>query len=205
MLKVLLLLLICFVLSLALYGCRGPARIDAPDVDPETAADKAIERYDTNKDNVLSEGELARCPGIRQMLSLYDKDGNKSVDRSEIAQRIGELFRNRVGLTQIRSSVTYQGRPLPDATIVFEPEPYLGGEVQTAQGTTNSNGSAQMGIAEEHLPENVRNMKLLQYGTYKVRITHPKIQLPAKYNSDTTLGYETKLGDPFATFTLTDR
>jgi hypothetical protein len=53
------------------------------------------------------------------------------------------------------------------------------------------------------LPENVRTMKLLQYGTYKVRITHPKIQLPAKYNTETTLGYETKMGSPFATFALT--
>jgi hypothetical protein len=60
-----------------------------------------------------------------------------------------------------------------------------------------------MAIAEEHLPENVRTMKLLQYGTYKVRITHPKIQLPARYNSETTLGYETKMGNPFATFALT--
>ncbi len=199
-----LLLLAGCALSLAFVGCgRGPARIDAPDIDPESAADKAIELYDSNNDNSLSEEELAQCPGIRSMVSLYDKDENKSVDRAEVAQRLGELFKNRVGLTQLRSRVTYRGRPLSDAIIVFEPEPYLGDEVQTARGTTDSNGSAQMAIAEEHLPENVRTMKLLQYGTYKVRITHPKIQLPARYNSETTLGYETKMGNPFATFALT--
>lgn len=205
MLRLKFLSLVGFALSLALTGCgRGPARIDAPEIDPESSADKAIELYDSNNDNSLNEAELAGCPGIRSMVSLYDTDGNKSVDRTEIAQRLGELFKNRVGLTQLRSRVTYRGRPLPNATIVFEPESYLGDDVQTAQGTTNSNGSAQMGIAEDHLPENVRKMKLVQYGTYKVRITHPKIQLPAKYNSETTLGYETKMGNPFATFALTD-
>jgi hypothetical protein len=199
----LLLLAACGLLQ-AFVGCgRGPARIDAPNIDPDAAADKAIELYDSNNDNALTEAELAGCPAIRSMVSLYDKDGNKSVDRAEIAQRLGELFKNRVGLTQLRSRVTYRGRPLSNATIVFEPEPYLGDDVQTAQGMTDSNGSAQMAIAEEHLPENVRTMKLLQYGTYKVRITHPKIQLPAKYNTETTLGYETKMGSPFATFALT--
>lgn len=205
MLRVKFLLLVGFALSPVLTGCgRGPARIDAPEINLESAADKAIELYDSNNDNSLNEAELTRCPGIRSMVSLYDTDGNKSVDRTEIAHRLGELFKNRVGLTQLRSRVTYRGRPLSDANIVFEPESYLGDDVQTAQGTTNSNGSAQMGIAEDQLPENVRKMKLVQYGTYKVRITHPKIQLPAKYNSETTLGYETKMGDPFATFALTD-
>jgi hypothetical protein len=194
-----------FGLLLAVGCSRGPARVEAPAVDPVSAADQAIELYDANKDQALSEEELNRCPGINTMLSLYDQDGNRRIDRQEIARRIGELYENRVGLTQLRSRVTYRGRPLSEATIVFEPEPYLGKELQSAQGTTNTHGSAQMGIAEENLPENVRNMKLVQYGTYKVRITHPKIKLPAKYNSETTLGYETKMGDPFATFTLMDR
>jgi hypothetical protein len=195
----------CFVLPTVVGCSRGPARVEAPGIDSDSAADKAIELYDTNHDQSLSDHELTRCPGIRMMLSLYDEDGNRSVDRGEIARRLSSLLKNRVGLTQLRSRVMYRGRPLPDATVVFEPESYLGDEVQVAQGTTNAHGSAQMGVSEEYLPENVRSMKLVHYGTYKVRITHPKIKLPAKYNSETTLGYETKIGDPFATFTLTDR
>lgn len=187
-------------------GCaRGPARVQAPSVDPQAAADKAIELYDANRDQQLDTEEVARCPGINVMLSLYDQNNDGRVDRAEIAERLGDLLKNRVGLTQLRSHVTYRGRPLPNATVVFEPEAYLGGEVQTARGTTDAHGSAQMSIAEELLPENLRKMKLVHYGTYRVRITHPTIQLPAKFNSETTLGYETKIGDPFATFTLSER
>jgi hypothetical protein len=185
-------------------GCsRGPARVPAPSIDPEAAARQAIELYDKNHDLALSGEELTRCPGIRATLSMYDQDGNGLVDEHEIARRLGELLKNRVGLTQLRSRVTYRGGPLSEATVVFEPEPYLGDELQAAQGTTGAHGSAQMSIAEENLPQNVRHMKLIHYGTYKVRITHPEIKLPARYNSETTLGYETRVGDPFATFTLT--
>jgi hypothetical protein len=177
--------------------------VDAPSVDPETAADKAIELYDSNQDQLLSKDELANCPGILASLSLYDQDGNRRVDHDEIARRLKELLKNRVGLTQLRSRVTFRGKPLVGATITFDPEPYLGAEVEVARGTTNGHGSAQMSISEDLLPEHVRTMKLMHYGTYKVRITHPSIMLPAQYNTKTTLGYETKSGDPFATFALT--
>lgn len=45
-------------------------------------------------------------------------------------------------------------------------------------------------------------MRLSNIGTYKVRITHPTVNLPAKYNVNTTLGYESQLGSPVAKFDL---
>jgi hypothetical protein len=191
---------------LAAIGCsQGPSRIDPPSIDVETAAAQAIELYDKNGDEKLSKEELSQCPGVEASLTLYDTNGDQAVDRAEFAQRLGELLRSRVGLTNLRSRVTYQGRPLSDAVVVLEPEPYLGSEVQTATGTTDANGSASLGIAAENLPSNLQGRKLVHCGTYKVRITHPKIKLPAKYNTQTTLGYETRLGDPFAAFALTAR
>jgi hypothetical protein len=101
--------------------------------------------------------------------------------------------------------LTYQGQPLRDAVVVFEPEPYLGSAIEPAEGTTNAQGAAAIGIDSAHVPEALRNRKVMRCGTYKVRITHPKVSLPPKYNIETTLGYETQLGNPFATFTLTAR
>jgi hypothetical protein len=191
-------------LLVVIVGCsRGPARIPAPDVDPESAADKALELYDKNSDTKLDKAELAACPGIRDMLSLYDQDSSGSVDRNEILERLTGLLKSRIGLTQLRARVTYGGKPLSGAKVVLEPETYLGEEVQAAEGTTDAHGSAQMSIAPEQLPEQVQNMKLVHCGTFKVRITHPQIKLLPKYNTETTLGYETRLGDPFASFALT--
>jgi hypothetical protein len=197
-------LLYLHAIPFALIGCSGgPARIPAPEIDPQAAADQAIDLYDKNGDTRLDNAELAACPGIREMLSLYDQDGSGSVDREEIVQRLSGLLQNRIGLTQLRTRVTYRGRPLSGATVVFDPESYLGEEIQPAKGTTDAHGSAQMSVATEHLPEHVQNMRLVHCGTFKVRITHPQIKLPPMYNTETTLGYETRLGDPFASFSLT--
>ena len=54
----------------------------------------------------------------------------------------------------------------------------------------------------EKAPAALKNIKLIQYGTFKVRITHPTIKIPAKYNTDTTLGYETIPGQPTVSFVL---
>ena len=45
----------------------------------------------------------------------------------------------------------------------------------------------------------------VHYGTYRVEITHPTINIPAKYNTATTLGYETERGNPSTSFELKSR
>jgi hypothetical protein len=191
---------------LALLGCtRGPGRFEAPGVDPEAAAAEAIEIYDTNGNMALGQDELAKCPGILSKLSLYDQDGNGSVAEEEIARRLDDLLKGGTGGTTLIATVVYQGRPLGGATVVLEPEAYLGDEVQTAQGITSGAGSTGLGIPPECVPEHLRRIKSVHYGTFKVRITHPTISLPAKYNTETVLGYETEIGNPYVRFTLADK
>jgi hypothetical protein len=94
---------------------------------------------------------------------------------------------------------------LRGATIVLEPEPYLGEGIQRAEGVTDGAGSAGLGIPPEHVPKHLRRLKSVHYGTFKVRITHPTIKIPAKYNIDTQLGYETEPGNPYVRFALTSK
>jgi hypothetical protein len=184
-------------------GCsQGPSRITPPGIDPDSAADEAIKLYDTDKDGSLSKGELERTPAILTEIAAYDADKNGSVSRDEIVARISALRKTGVGLTRLNCNVTLNGRGLENAAVEFEPEPYLGDEIKAAMGATNARGVAQMAIPAEELPEDQRDIKGVHYGTYKVRITHPSIKLPAKYNTDTTLGYESRPGDPFARFNL---
>lgn len=70
------------------------------------------------------------------------------------------------------------------------------------QGITDADGVAQMAIPNEKLPADQQGLKAIHYGTYKVRITHPTTKLPGKYNTETTLGYESRPGDPYATYSL---
>ena len=186
-----------------LMGCsRGPARFDAPEVEPQAAAEEAIRLYDANSDGMLSKEELVKCPAVLSKLAVYDQDGSGSLTAVEISNQISTLFKNGTGGTKLNCLVTYKGRPLSGATVVLEPEPYLGDGIQTATGSTDGAGAAQMGIPPEFVPEHLRRMKSVHYGTFKVRVTHPTISIPAKYNTETELGYETEPGNPFARFVL---
>jgi EF-hand domain len=191
------------VVMVLVGGCSGaPQRVKPPKIDPSSAATQAMELYDTNHDAKLSQEELARCPGVLVAFDSYDTDNNKLIDAEEFQQHLSNLLRNGTGATQLVCNVSYQGQPLGDAKVVLEPEPYLGSDIQPAEGVTSSFGAAHVGMSPEKTPAALKAFKLIQYGTFKVRITHPKIQLPAKYNTDTTLGYETTPGDPAVSFAL---
>lgn len=194
------------LLVLFVGGCSGgPERVKPPRIDVKLAANQAMEMYDTDDDGKLSVQELAKCPGVLISLERYDTNHDKTIDLGEFVQHLTDLLRDRSGATQLGVGVTFQGSPLADAKVVMEPEPYLGSEIQTAEGVTTSYGQAEMGMPPDKAPAALRSMKLIQYGTFKVRITHPKIKLPAKYNSETTLGYETIPGQPFTTFALSNK
>jgi len=191
------------ILCAVLIGCsRGPAQFAAPEVDSQAAAGEAVKLYDANGDGALSKEELAQCPGVLSKLAIYDQDGGGSIDEQEILHQISALFKNGTGGTKLNCLITYKGKPLSGAIVVLEPEPYLGDGVQTATGTTDGAGAAQMGIPPEFVPEHLRRMKSVHYGTFKVRVTHPTISIPAKYNTETELGYETEPGNPFVRFAL---
>jgi hypothetical protein len=51
-------------------------------------------------------------------------------------------------------------------------------------------------MAAEDRPKNAPNMPLVQPGIYRVEITHPSVKIPAKYNTETTLGIEITSASP---------
>jgi hypothetical protein len=193
------------LISLALGCSGGPERVKPPRIDVKSASKQAMEMYDANHDGKLSVEELAQCPGVLVSLDRYDANQDKAIDLEEFTQHLTDLLRDGSGATQLGVGVTYQGSPLADAKVVMEPETYLGSDIQTAEGITTSYGQAEVGMPSDKVPAALKSMKLIQYGTFKVRITHPKINLPAKYNSETTLGYETIPGQPFVSFALSNK
>jgi hypothetical protein len=183
---------------LLVVGCWSrPGSFEAPEVSPKSAAAKAVELYDANDDQALDEKELAKCPGLLAKRANYDSDSNGSLEQAEIEAGIERLLGKGTGGTQLNCLVLYKGRPLGGAEVVLEPEPYLGDQVQAANGTTNGAGATQLGIPPEYLPEHLQQIKAVHYGTFKIRITHPTTAIPAKYNTETELGYETEVGNPF--------
>jgi len=147
-------------------------------------ADAAMEQGDKDGDGELSSDELDALPGLKYSLKQPDVDlnGDKKFSRDEIAARLQAYVDSKVSYVQFGAMVTYKGRDLPGAQILFVPEPFLGEVIPPAKGTTDPGGRTMM--ASEGQSDRIR------IGMYKVEITSDRVKLPAKYNTKTTLGIE---------------
>ena len=185
------------VCLLAAAACQpsGGSRVDPPSVDWEGAAEVAIKNYDKDGDGSLTETELTACPGLLVVMDQYDTTGDKQLSAEEISARLEEKYSRSAGLTTIQCRVTLDGRPLSGATVRYVPEAFLESVVKAAEGVTDQYGLASVAIPDEQLPDDQRGLGALQMGVYRVEITHPSQSIPAKYNAQTTLGYELHPGD----------
>jgi hypothetical protein len=184
--------ILCFAALSTAVGC-GDRRTYL--VDPEVSSKAAIEQYDKNGDALLDETELKACPALLNALRAFDDSKDKKLSREEIAEEIDYMYQRNSGLTAITCSVALDGSPLSGATVKFVPEKFLGDEIKTAEGITNSSGIASMSIPAEELPKELRRTSALRVGIYRVEITHPMKKLPAKYNTESELGFDFHAGD----------
>ena len=125
-----------------------------PPLDPAAIAKEAVSRYDANGDGKLDAKELEASPALCALLrTLKDHDAAHadSLTAEDIAARVnawkqgGVLFSNR-------TKVTLDGKPLADAVVTLEPEPYLGAAYHSSSGTTHAGGYAYIASAAEGHP-----------------------------------------------------
>lgn len=172
-----------------LTGCSfGPSAIQVPQIKPGELTETIFAKYDQNSDSKLSSGELESCPGMLRDMGRVDTDGDKHMSKGELSARFEMWVNGGIGASRLNCRVTKGGRPLANAHVKLVPEDFFEGLVQPAEGTTDSSGIAQMGIASENLPSDMANYRVVQQGYYKVEITHPSITIPAEYNTNTKLG-----------------
>ncbi len=167
-------------------GCTGGSRrVVSPEIDPDTAATAAIAQYDTDGDSVLSKAE---CTGSGFDFAKWDTNSDGNLNENEIVQRLRVYVNHGTGLMDLLCVVTLNGRPLENGKVVFEPELFLGDTIEAAEGTIDLDGHVMLAIpavvADDPVLTGVRP------GLYKVRITHPNVQVPTKYNEETTLGFD---------------
>lgn len=176
-----------------LGGCFGgsPAAVEAPVVDPADAVSRALETYDQDGDGALAGSELDRVPGIAMFLAEYDGNGDQRVSKDELTSRFEKLL-SPVSFAKFNCTILFNNRPLPDAEVTFQPEPFMGEGFKAAFGTTNPQGGAKIAVPNDQLPEPNRRLGGgLFMGLYKVTVTHPRVKIPEAYQGENTvLGYE---------------
>lgn len=187
---------LCLAAFAIAAGCSSaPSRVTAPGISGSAASD-AMTKYDKNSDGALDDDELKAVPGIARAKARFDKNSDGKVSADEISTRIGEWAGSKVGLTQYSLTFLLDGRPLDGATIKFVPEEFLGPDIKGGTGTTDSTGRANIAIAQEDLRPDEKGLQGMRLGVYKIEITHPSIQIPAKYNTATEIGAEIAHDDP---------
>lgn len=175
------------ILVLAIPGCSqlpsGPSR---PSFSPSASGSQALEDYDENGDGKIDLDEAKKSPGMLEAFSRIDSDGDSALTAGEIADRVSYYKSAATTIVDGGVQVTAGGRPLGGVEVTFEPEPFLGDAFAPCSGETNASGIAYLAGADAEFPG-------LYLGMYTVKIsklTGGKERIPAKYNSQTTLGYE---------------
>jgi hypothetical protein len=191
--------LLVSTLLTAVASCHyGPAAVKQPAIDATAAGKLAMAMYDKNGDGKVAGDELENAPALKAALPRLDTNGDGGVSADEVTARVNAWKEMRTGMTYVQCRVMLNGQPLSGAEVTFEPEPFLGDEIKPAVGTTTMQGDATPVIR----PEDRLDPKLpggVHLGLYKVRISkldNGKQIIPARYNTETTLGQEVAYDDP---------
>ena len=169
-------------------GCfGGPKRASTPDWNVEAITDGCMQQCDEDGDGFISSQELKNAPGLKYCWQQLDTDGDKKLSRAEVLQRFQDYDQLGGGYQSLTCFVMLNGRPLGDAQLRLVPEPFLADYIGEAIGEVydeNTGIASVESVGEEGGEFGVRS------GMYLVEITSPSVQIPAKYNTETTLGVE---------------
>lgn len=171
---------------------KSPPRIASPAFDPSVNSAKAMELYDTDKDGKISGEELDNAPGLKAALKVMKTDKEKGITKEQIADRLKKWLDSRIGRTSLSCIVQHNGKPLEGAKVKFIPEKFLKDALpETGEGVTNQNGMAMISVPTQPGPDSLPPG--IPPGMYRVEITKDGEAIPAKYNTETTLGQEVSL------------
>lgn len=168
-------------------GCSTkPSRVYAPSIDASAAGTKAMEMYDTDKDGKISGDELDKCPALKAAIAQIDTTNEGAVTAAKITARVKQWQETKLGRMALYCTVLRNGKPLADVEIKFVPENFLGDEIKTATGKTDKNGVTTISIPLT----GPKDRPGVAPGLYRVEVTKAGDNIPAKYNTETTLGQE---------------
>jgi hypothetical protein len=182
-----LLLAFAWILAVVVFnGCsNAPSRVSAPSWDPEGFADAVLTKLDKNGDKSLDKAELAGAPGLAWGAAAIDTDKNGSLSRDELVARFAIYKKMRIGVTTTQVRVVYKGQALTGGKLTLVPEFFLEGLVEPATSELMSDGYAMPRVEGLDPPG-------LRVGYYRAVVESPKVKIPAKYNSaeSTPVGFE---------------
>jgi len=170
--------------------------------DPDALTAAAFAEYDRDKNGTLEKAEIDACPALKGAITGIDTNRDGKISTDELRARYASYAAANTATVSVVVTVTLDGAPLPDATVLFVPEKFMESIIKETSGKTGADGTISTFTSDG------KQFVGIQPGMYRVRVTHEggKV-IPAKYNTQTTLGVEVfgGRGSPALTFALTSR
>jgi hypothetical protein len=127
---------------LCVVGCSSEKPVTAPKLDPAAAAELAMQEYDSDSDGKISKAEAKKT--AMDPKKGWDSDGDGAISADEVQARLERYEALKAGIQTLTCTVRFRGDFLPDAAILFDPEPFLGETAVMAEGTTDGYGQAEI-------------------------------------------------------------
>lgn len=169
-----------------IVGCMGAkGRVEAPELDPPSMAQGAMDLCDSNTDGFIDKTEVKQSPALNFALDDIDTDGDKKISHDELLDRFTIYKETAVGLQGITMHVVQRnGDGLMGATVRLVPEPFMPDSIEEATGEVIDPGNGLVEIMTLPPDPGVR------VGMYRVEVTSDDVKVPSKYNTDTKWGIE---------------
>ena len=176
------------LLGLASAGCGDKANspVPVPSYDAQAMGKAAVSQLDKNGNGTVEGAELDACPGLKAALPNIDTNHDNKLSAEELTARF--LSYRAAGAVGSSVRVTLDGAPLIDATVTFTPEAFMCDAISEATAQTGADGTAT------NFTANGRTTPGLASGVYRVAVTRSGVNIPAKFNTQTTLGCEVSAG-----------
>lgn len=178
------------VAALALVtGCGGstnPNQPALPSYDADALATAAIQYLDKNGNGTAEDAELDASPGLKLALGEIDVNKDKKLSADELKARFARYADGAAGggITTASCTVFLDNAAVANATVRFEPEPFMASVLKPATGTTDDQGFANVKV------DGAADYGMFP-GVYRIVVTRGAGKdLPARYNTKTTLGRE---------------
>lgn len=176
-------------------GDSPPEAVGAPRYEPQKFASSLLQRCDADSSGTISKEEAAKAPGLVADWDRYDSDGDGALSADELAARAQVWVDRRDGMVSIRCVVKQQGKQLGNVTVKLIPDESLEGVIQPAETVTHESRSSSLSIPPELKSEAHKKIAGMQYGLYRVEVSHPDMNLvPTPDSAGCDIGPEDQAG-----------
>jgi hypothetical protein len=175
-------------LFVGLAGCSAKSgavhEASVPKYDAEAIAKAALAEFDKDGNGAIDSSEARACPALLGAFAGFDANNDKKITADEIKKRVETYAAGPTGSVPATIIVRLDAKPLADATVTFIPEACMGSVLKTATARTNPEG-----ICGEFQIDG-KAYRGLPAGLYKIQVVKEGANVPARYNTQTTLGIE---------------